>query len=144
MPHTSRTSWLFVVVLSLAVVSGTARAQVNAEVLRPRAFHAGWSGGVDGSFALSRGNIELLDVGGGGRVQYQTLHPVAQIDPATPAPVPYVAQRVFVTASARFAENANAAFVNQAFVHARWTGMWHRCGQRSLRDGGLKTRRRLR
>lgn len=98
-----------------------ASAQVNAEVLRANPFRAGWSGGVDASLALARGNVELLDVGGAGRLQFQTLHPPSATDGA-----PFVRQRVFVTTSGRFAESAGVDFVSQAFTHGRWIAMWHR------------------
>lgn len=59
---------LMFVALGVVLTPTTARANpVNAEVLRSNPFREGWSGGVDGSFALSRGNIELLDVGGPSR-----------------------------------------------------------------------------
>lgn len=114
-----------------------ARAQVNAETLRPNPLRDGLSGGLEGSLALARGNIELLDVGGAGRIQYQTLHPVPEAPapasapsadgetPTAPPPLPFVAQRVFLTASGRFADRMGTPFVSQAFVHARWTAMWH-------------------
>ena len=117
---------LMFVALGVVLTPTTARANpVNAEVLRPNPFREGWSGGVDGSFALSRGNIELLDVGGGARVQYQTLHPQPARPEGTAAGVRFIRQRVFLTGSGRFAERADAPFINQAFVHLRWTGMWH-------------------
>jgi Protein of unknown function, DUF481 len=108
--------------LALLLLSKLAHAQVNAEVLRPNPMRVGWSGGIDGSLAIARGNIELLDVGGGGRVQYQTLHPNRE---ATTATLPFIAHRVFLTVGSRFAERADSAFINQQFVHARWTYMWY-------------------
>jgi hypothetical protein len=128
MMHPSRLSRalaLGAVVVLASLASRTARAQVNAEVLRPNPLRDGWSGGIDGSFALSRGNVELLDVGGAARIQYQTLHPASPHPAGEPAPLPFVAHRVFLTGNARFAERADVAFIRQAFVHARWTGMWH-------------------
>ncbi len=102
-------------------------AQVNAESLRPNPFKPGWSGSVDGSFALSRGNIELLDVGGSGRIQYQTVHPASR---APAGPLPWTLHRTFLTVSGRFAEKAGSPFVSQAFLFGRWTAMWHpRVGQ---------------
>lgn len=118
---------LSLALLGVSILSpARARANpVNAEVLRPNPFRAGWSGGLDGSLALSRGNIELLDVGGGARLQLQTLHPSGAGTGATSTEVPFVHHRVFLTGSGRFAERAGASFINQAFVHLRWTAMWH-------------------
>lgn len=113
---------------ALTIASATPRpalAQVNVEVLRPNLFRAGWSGGLDASFAVSRGNVELLDVGGAGRVQYQTLYPVAPPEEGAEPAVPFFRQRVFLTTNGRFAERAGAAFINQEYTHLRWTGMWH-------------------
>jgi hypothetical protein len=95
-----------------------ARAQVNVEALRPSRPSAGWGGDVDGNFALARGNVRLFDLGGSGRVVYQTFH---DRDEA----VPYLKQRVFLALSGRFAENATATFINQGFSHLRWTWMIH-------------------
>ncbi|HEX5754593.1 MAG TPA: DUF481 domain-containing protein [Archangium sp.] len=94
-------------------------------MLRPNPLREGLSGGLDGTFALSRGNIELLDIGGAARIQYQTLHPTQPAPEGSPAPPPFVAQRIFLTGSGRFADRAGTPFISQAFVHARWTGMWH-------------------
>jgi hypothetical protein len=107
-------------ILLFTLVPSAAWGQVNAEVLRPNLFRAGLSGGLDGSLALARGNIELLDLGGAGRIQYQTLHPAT-----SSAALPFVAQRVFLAANGRFAERSGTPFISQGFVHARWTGMWH-------------------
>ena len=121
--------------LGLALSPERALAQVNAESLRPNPLREGLAGGIEASLALSRGNIELFDIGGAGRIQYQSLHPPPVVDPSNvteesdgppAAPVlPFVAHRVFLSASGRFSELAGRAFVSQAFVHARWTGMWH-------------------
>jgi hypothetical protein len=117
--------------LALALFTSHASAQANAEILRANPLREGWSGGIDASLALLRGNVELLDLGGAGRIQYQSLHPVPEPPPAAegeeaPAPpLPFFFQRVFLAASGRFAERAGTPFLNQAFAHARWTAMWH-------------------
>lgn len=103
--------------LSLVMVSML--GQVNAEVLKPAPWKAGVSLGADASFFLSRGNVVFLDTGGALRAQWQTLHP------ADDAGATWVKQRVFAVANARYSETARGAFVNQTFVHARWTAMWH-------------------
>jgi hypothetical protein len=109
----------------LSLPARQARAQVNAEVLRPQGAAEGISGGLDVDFALSRGNVEELDVGGGARLRYQTLHPAPHPDDvADPQPPPLVAQSAFITSSGRAAEQNDRAYVNQGFVHVRWTAMW--------------------
>lgn len=102
-----------------------ARAQVNTEALRPRLMEAGLSGNADLSLSLAKGNVDYIDLGGGLRVQLQTLRP-----PRADGGMRFAAQRVFVAASARYAERTrlgdaqSEAFVNQLLVHARWTAMW--------------------
>ncbi|MDX2262446.1 MAG: DUF481 domain-containing protein, partial [Gemmatimonadales bacterium] len=98
---------------------------MNAEPIRTAPFRAGWSGSVDASLALQRGNVETLDASTVGRVQYQTLHPRAASN-APELAVPYVAQRAVLIASARYADVRGEATVSRAFAHARWTGMWDR------------------
>lgn len=105
-------------VLATLLLATPARAQVNAEVLRPNPLRPGASATVDASLAVARGNVELLDVGGALRLQYQTAH-------AGAGALPFVRQRALLTASARYADRAGTAFVSQSFVHARWTAMWH-------------------
>jgi hypothetical protein len=106
--------------LALALVwAAPARAQVNTEALRPSRPRPGWGGEVDGSLALVRGNVRLLDAGGSGRLIYQTFH---DRDEA----VPSLKHRAFLAASGRFAENATGTFINQGFLHLRWTWMIHR------------------
>lgn len=104
--------------------AASARAQVNSEALRANPLRPGWSAGLDGSLSAYRGNIELVEVGGSGRMQYQTMHPVAPAPEGLPPTLPFMAQRVFVVASGRFAERLGEPIVSQSFVHARWTAMW--------------------
>lgn len=102
---------------SLAVVA-PALGQVNADGLRLQPLRPGWSANLEASVAVTRGNVELFDVGGGGRVQWQSLRPA-------PADAPFLAQRVFLTVSGRYADRAGTAFVSQSYAHLRWTAMWH-------------------
>lgn len=117
--------------LAFWLLASHASAQANAEILRANPLRDGVSGGIDASLALLRGNVELFDLGGAGRIQYQTLHPVpegaplAEGEEAPPPPLPFFFQRVLLTASGRFAERAGVPFLDQAFAHARWTAMWH-------------------
>lgn len=106
------------VALAWVLVAGDARAQVNTEALRPAKLESGWGGDAEGNMALSRGNIRLLDLGGSGRVLYQTLHNPGSL-------VPYIEHRVFLAANGRLAERAGATFINQGFTHLRWTWMPH-------------------
>ena len=68
----------------LAAVTADARAQINAESLRRKPLRPGLGAALEASFALAQGNVELLDFGATGRVQYQTLYP----EPPAPTPDP--------------------------------------------------------
>lgn len=104
----------------LLATSPAAAQTVNAEALRRTQFDAGWSGDITGAFSFWRGNVDYLDVGAAGSVQYQTLYPHDDDDP-----VPYVRQRAYLASNGRFAERNDSTFLGNAFAHARWTGMWH-------------------
>lgn len=106
--------------LALVVVARPASAQiVNAEALYKRSLEAGWHGQVEGTFGVQQGNIDVLDVGGGGQVQYQTLHP------EVPGLAPFRRHRGFIVANGRFARQEGDAFISQSFAHARYTFMVH-------------------
>lgn len=112
------------VVAALFMASAPAGAQtVNAEQLTEKTFEAGFGGSVDGSFALQSGNVDLIDVGGGTHLQYQTLHP--DEDPEDDVP-PFVHNRWLLRGSARYASRTDEAYIGQSFAHARWTSMWLR------------------
>jgi len=121
-PCTWATAGAVACVLTLARGAG---AQVNAEVVRPNPLRPGFSVGVDGNIALARGNIELFDMGIAGRLQYQTLHPVRPAAPGQDEPLPFIAQRVFLVGSGRYADKKDVPFISQSFLHTRWTAMWH-------------------
>ena len=110
--------------VSLAVVV-PARAQVNAESLRPRIVNPGFSGSFDLSLGLAKGNVDYVDVGTQARLQLESLRP---LEPGQT--LRYTDQRVYLVGSARYAERTAidqdraVPFVNQTFLHARWTSMW--------------------
>jgi hypothetical protein len=94
---------------------------VNAEILKKDALEAGLSAEARGSFALRSGNVNILDLGGGLQVQYLDLydHHVGGEDTPT-----HVRHRFFIRGDVRNAERSGDRFINNAFTHARWTGMW--------------------
>ena len=89
-------------------------------VLKP-----GFSVGLDATLSLARGNIETFDLTGAGRVQYQTLYPVAELSPGQPPDLPFLKQRVFLAGSGRYTDVGGEPVVSQTYLHTRWTGMWH-------------------
>jgi len=100
-------------------------AQVKSDILRKDPYVPDWSGAVESSFALSRGNINIIDIGGSGQVQYQTLYDAPADEKKSPDYLPYIKQRYYLTANARFASNDGKTFISQDFAHLRWTSMWH-------------------
>jgi hypothetical protein len=83
-------------------------AQVNTESLRLGAPPDGLHGDLKADLALKRGNTELLQAGASGRAFYHAgVH----------TPLLFARGEVGSQDDKRFAE--------KAFVHARWTAMWH-------------------
>lgn len=122
--HQSRSSAVGVaLLLALTLFASRGDANpVNTEALRPNALKGGFSGNLEGSLSLSKGNVDLLDLGGAVRLQYQTLYPQAdEQDKEAPR---QVSQQAFIQSSAQFSQTNGEDIVNQAFVHTRWTGMW--------------------
>ena len=85
-----------------------AHAQVNVEQSRPQA-KEGVSTSLDGSMTMIRGNVSLTQTGLTTRFNYvKGIH--------TP----------FIQLSVNYGEKDGVTFLNQSFVHTRWTAMWHR------------------
>ena len=83
-----------------------AQAQVNVEQSRGQA-HEGFNLSVDGSLTLIRGNVSLSQTGLGTKLNYvKGIH------------------SPFVQAMINYGEKNDKAFLNQSYVHARWTAMW--------------------
>lgn len=123
--HRSSPSAALATLATLTLSAGVARAQVNAEGLRSNLLKPGFSINLDSSISVARGNIDLFDLQAAGRVQYQTLHPVAAGSPGEPPPLPFVRQRVFMAGSGRSTDVGGTPVVSQTYLHMRWTGMWH-------------------
>ncbi len=92
---------------------------VNAEGFGSELLADGFSGAAEGKLSVSRGNVDVVDVGASGLLQYQTLYPQASDERP-----PFIHQRVLLTGNLRFAERDDEDFVDQGFAHLRWTGMW--------------------
>lgn len=100
-----------------------AAAQVNTEKLRKANREEGFSGHVDASFALRRGNVNLLRIGSGFRVQYETLHDKDGDGNRASKDL------VFIVGDLTFGEKIKSGisdrFINNGFAATRWTRMWH-------------------
>ena len=95
---------------SLVLLAPTAHAQVNTEKLRTGDPAPGFSGWIDGTVNLRRGNVQLLQVGLGARLEYNTEQ-----------------HFTFLQGSFNFGEKGEPSdtYVNNGFGHLRWTAMWH-------------------
>ena len=82
------------------------QAQVNVEQSRGQA-HEGFNLSLDGSLALIRGNVSLSQIGLGTKLNYaKGIH------------------SPFIHAMINYGEKNEQAFLDQSYVHARWTAMW--------------------
>lgn len=104
------------------VATSGAFAQVNTDTLRPGPLRPGLSGGLDASFMMLGGNVELIDAGLGARVSARSFWPRRESDGDTP---PYIKHQSFLTGNLKYTARAGNAFVNQGLLHGRWTAMWH-------------------
>jgi hypothetical protein len=100
---------------------------VNAERLRGEAPANGWLASLDARFALARGNVDRLDLGYGGLLQYQTLHP-AGVGFGRRRPVagadPFFHDRWLLLTDGAFTRVSGNSIINRGFAHARYTRMW--------------------
>ena len=85
---------------------------VDAE--RPAPATPGWSASIDGRAALSAGNVDRLDLGGAGQLQWQTLQP---------GTLPLLRARWVALADGALATLGNQRFVQRSFAHTRFTYM---------------------
>jgi len=96
----------------LAVPTVAQASPVDAE--RPAPTTGGWTASVDGRAAVSAGNVDRLDLGGAGQVQWQTLYP------GTP---PLLRTRWVALADGALATLGDQRFVQRSFAHTRFTHM---------------------
>jgi hypothetical protein len=107
---------------ALACTAQTVSAQVNTDALRPGPAREGLSGGVDGSFVKLGGNVELMDVGFGGRIQTLRFWPSTNGNGQEPRPLKQI---VYVMSNFHYTARGDKPFLNQALLHARYMHMWH-------------------
>lgn len=95
--------------VAVVLYGAAASAQVNTEKLRGSA-QPGFHGFLDGSLLLKSGNVDLLQVGVGARLEYNaSIH--------TP----------YVQGNFNFGRKGDDddIYINNGFGHIRWTAMWH-------------------
>jgi hypothetical protein len=102
--------------------SSSARAQVNTDTLRPGPVREGFSGGIDGSVMKLGGNVELLDLALGGRIQTLRFFAPKEGEEATQRTVKNLA---VLMGSFHYTARIPQAIVNQALLHGRFMHMWH-------------------
>lgn len=115
---------LFCLITSFATLlaSREVLAQVNTDPLRPGPAREGLSGGLDGSFVKLGGNVELMDVGLGGRVQSMQFWPVVGDSSKRRS----MKRMVYLMGNFHYTARAGQPFLNQALLHSRLVNMWHR------------------
>jgi Protein of unknown function, DUF481 len=97
-------------------------AQVNTDQLRPGPVREGLSGGLDGSFVKLGGNVELMDIGLGGRMQTLQFWPSQEPHSDQPR---VLKRMVYLMGNFHYTARAEQPFLNQALLHARFMQMWH-------------------
>lgn len=103
-----------------------AQSQVNTDPLRPGAAREGFSAGLDGNITQLGGNVGLLDVGLGARMQMLRLSPAI---PGADNSQRRMKQTVYMMANFRYTARdtpkGNIPIMNQALFHARFVHLWH-------------------
>jgi hypothetical protein len=113
-----------VLVTALLVgVATPATAQVNTEKLRSTGTE-GFSGAVDFSLFVRRGNVDLTRVGTGLRTQYETLHAPEATTSTTVAPRRRPKDLVLLIGNLTLGIRKGERYLNDGFSHLRWTRMW--------------------
>ncbi|MEQ8273701.1 MAG: DUF481 domain-containing protein [Deltaproteobacteria bacterium] len=110
--------------LALLFVPGVASAQVNTEKLRSWD-KEGFGGAVDFAMYLRKGNVDLLTISSGMRLQYVTLHPAETATSTNAEPPPReLKDLVLAIGSLNFGRRVLDPYINNGFAHLRWTRMW--------------------
>ena len=114
--------------LAALVASGPAHANpVNAEKMRGDADEPGWMASLDANFALARGNVNRLDLGYGGLLQYQTMFPAGvgfRGKPPPPGADSFFKNRYVLLTDGAFTRVSGNDVINRGFAHARYTRMF--------------------
>lgn len=118
--------WLVAVVLVLvAMRPASVRASpVNSEQLRPDLGSTGWSGLIDARAAVSRGNVDRLDLGWSSGVQYLHQHDPERIPRARPGAPSLFRDRFMLLADFALGRVSGSSFLDRGFTHARYTRMF--------------------
>ncbi len=120
--------WLVLCVVVMLGAPALANANpVNAEKLLTDPTEDGWSGSLSTTVALSSGNVDRLNVGFSGGIQYWTLYPegVGYGDrPPPPGSRRFFKDRWVLITNGAFVRVALNEVVNNGFAHTRYTRMW--------------------
>ncbi len=118
----SRCVVLFLALVSSTAFTASASAQVNTERLRAWASD-GFGGNLELFGTWRTGNVDLLELGFGGRMQYARLAagtstntPIARQDPV---------DLVYLIGNLTFGIRSDQRFKNEGFAHLRWTHMFN-------------------
>ncbi len=123
-PARVRSVYLSVLFALLVAAPDPAHAQVNTDQLTPGPPpREGISGSLNASIMKLGGNVQILDLALGGRIQTMTFFPARQGD----APgLPYLRNLVLIVGNAHYTETFGRPFMNQGLLHGRFMHMFHR------------------
>jgi hypothetical protein len=115
------------VACALAEIPSANATPVNAERLRATRSKKGWVGSANLTGAYRSGNIDRVELGSDGALQYQNLHPAhaAEAWASRPAQAPaFFKDRWLLIAQLRWAQLNGATFLNSGYAHTRYTRMF--------------------
>lgn len=98
---------------------------MNVETLASAREQVGWTALSSTSLGFRYGNIDKLDFGQTGVLQFQTLFPNAT-EGAAAKLSPFMHQRLLLATNLAFSLVTAQRIVNTGYAHARFTTMWHR------------------
>lgn len=113
------------VVAGLVVLAAAspAAAQINSEKLRSWE-RPGFGGSSDFSLTLIGGNLRLMQVAAGLRVQWASLREDQPDDENRPPDAGKLRDLVYLVGSVSLGRIRDDNFLNNGFAHLRWTRMW--------------------
>ncbi len=100
---------------------------VNAEGLKASAEVEGWSASLDGRASVAAGNVDRIDLGFGGGVQFRTFHPPGAghgSRSSPPGAQPFFLDRWVLVSDVALSKLNRSDITDRGFMHSRYTRMW--------------------
>lgn len=119
-------SWALALVVG-AVSRPVWAGPVNAEKLRADSDAPGWSGSLDVRISVASGNVDRLDAGHGGGLQWKSMHRpgvgFGGRKPPVGAP-PFMKDQWFLVTDAAYSQLGGNDITHRGLAHMRYTRMW--------------------